>query len=113
MKTMFSFFVRLFISFLVAKFILDLWGAATPGRLMGLSLVFLSNTYLFDLLDWYYEGAWRRALRPGELGWLMTRLSVMVNTLRRRPPAAGPSSGSLGNSPPRDLSDTPQAPSRR
>jgi hypothetical protein len=84
MKILFSFFVRLFISFLAAKFALGLLGAASPDRLIALSLILVLNTYLFDLLDWYYDGAWRRTLTPRELSWLMARLSVMLNSVRRR-----------------------------
>ncbi len=90
MKILFSFFVRFFVAFLVAKFILGLLGAASPERLLVLTFVLLCNTYLFDLLDWYYDGVWRRSLNPRELGWLCTRLSVMLNAVRRKVPKSSP-----------------------
>jgi hypothetical protein len=96
-RILFPFAVRLFLSFLAAKFLLSLLGVGSPGPLLLLTGVLVANLYLFDLLDWYYEGAWRRALSPRELGWLAARLSVWLNRVRRRrespeasrPPEAG------------------------
>lgn len=105
MQILFSFFVRLFISFLAAKFALGLLGAGSSDRLIILSLILLVNTYLFDLLDWYYDGAWRRTLTRRELGWLMTRLSVMLNAVRRRETPASPPPESAPKAPQRNPPD--------
>ncbi|MCL6620933.1 MAG: hypothetical protein K6T55_02425 [Syntrophobacterales bacterium] len=98
-RILFPFAVRLFLSFLAAKFLLGLLGVGSPRALLLLSLALVGNIYLFDLLDRYYEGAWRRALSPRELGWRAARLSVWLNRVRRRrespeaprPPEAGAS----------------------
>ncbi len=96
MHLLFSFFVRLFVAFLAAKFVLGLLDAASPDRLIFLSLILLLNTYLFDLLDWYYDGAWRRTLIPRELGWFLTRFSVRLNSLRRPRRPANPTAEASG-----------------
>lgn len=82
MKTLFTLALRFFGCFVAAKFLLGLLGVGSAGALLLLTSLLVANLYLFDLLDWYYEGAWRRALTPKELGWLMTRLTVWLNRVR-------------------------------
>ncbi|RJR45999.1 MAG: hypothetical protein C4567_02795 [Deltaproteobacteria bacterium] len=81
MNIPFKFSIRLLAAVLIAKFVLGFLGADTlPGLLWGsLGLVLL--TYLFDLLDWYSEGALRRALKPSALSWLAARLLVRMNVV--------------------------------
>lgn len=50
MSTAFSFFLRLFLCFAGAKFILQAIGAEGRGYLIGLTLLFLANVYLFSYL---------------------------------------------------------------
>jgi hypothetical protein len=61
----YSFFFRLFLAFLAARILTLLVG--WPGRpaLVGLTLLFLGNIYLFDYLDYRSRTGWRRqASRP-------------------------------------------------
>jgi hypothetical protein len=60
MKLVFGFFLRVFIAFVAAKLILGHLGADTPGYLVGLTLLFVANTYFFDFLEYYHQGVWRR-----------------------------------------------------
>lgn len=82
MKALFTLALRFFGCFVAAKFLLGLLGMGTAQALLLMTCVLVANLYLFDLLDWYYGGSWRRALAPKELGWLMTRLSVWLNRVR-------------------------------
>jgi hypothetical protein len=50
MSTAFSFFLRLFLCFAGAKFLLQAIGVGGRGYLVGLTLVFLANVYLFSYL---------------------------------------------------------------
>jgi hypothetical protein len=50
MSTAFSFFLRLFLCFAGAKFILQAIGVGGRGYLVGLTLLFLANVYLFSYL---------------------------------------------------------------
>lgn len=50
MSTAFSFFLRLFICFAGAKFLLQAIGADSRGHLVALTLIFLANVYLFSYL---------------------------------------------------------------
>lgn len=84
MKPLFTLALRFFACFVAAKFLLGLLEVGSAGALLLLTSLLVANLYLFDLLDWYYEGAWRRALTPKELGWLMTRLMVWLNRVRQR-----------------------------
>lgn len=83
MNKPFKFFIRLLVAFLLAQFVLRLLGAATLAGLVGLSLGLVCCSYLFDFLDWYYEGALRRALKPKAIGWLVARLVVGMNTVEQ------------------------------
>ncbi len=92
MTALFIFALRVLGGFLAAKFLLGLLGEGSPGSLLLLTSLLVANLYLFDVLDWYYEGAWRRALTPREMGWLLTRLAVWLNRVRprSREPEAAP-----------------------
>lgn len=59
MKRVFGFSLRVFISFMAAKLILGHLGADTPGYLIGLTFLFLANAYLFNFLEYHYQGNWR------------------------------------------------------
>jgi len=50
MSTAFSFFLRLFICFAGAKFLLQAIGADSRSYLVTLTLIFLANVYLFSYL---------------------------------------------------------------
>jgi hypothetical protein len=50
MSTAFSFFLRLFLCFAGAKFLLQAVGWEGRGYLVGLTLLFLANVYLFSYL---------------------------------------------------------------
>jgi hypothetical protein len=50
MNIAFSFFLRLFICFAGAKFLLQAIGADSRGHLVALTLIFLANVYLFSYL---------------------------------------------------------------
>jgi len=70
MKLLFSFFLRLFISFVAAKLFLRAVGADTLGYLMGLTLILVGNIYWFDLLHYrecrYHRGqAQENPVSPG------------------------------------------------
>lgn len=83
MNKPFKFFIRLLVAFLLAQFVLRLLGAVTLAGLVGLSLGLVCCSYLFDFVDWYYEGALRRALKPKAIGWLVARLAVGMNTVEQ------------------------------
>jgi hypothetical protein len=74
MKTIFSFFLRLFAAFLMSKVILGVLGGDTPAGLLGLAVVLVLGTY--SLERW---GA--------KLGWAVARLLISMNQLpsRREP----------------------------
>jgi hypothetical protein len=50
MSTAFSFFLRLFLCFAGAKFLLQAIGVGGRSYLVGLTLIFLANVYLFSYL---------------------------------------------------------------
>jgi len=50
MSTAFSFFLRLFLCFAGAKFLLQAIGVGGRSYLVGLTLLFLANVYLFSYL---------------------------------------------------------------
>jgi hypothetical protein len=50
MSTAFSFFLRLFLCFAAAKFLLQSIGVGGRSYLIGLTLLFLVNVYLFSYL---------------------------------------------------------------
>ncbi|MFZ5448767.1 MAG: hypothetical protein ACOZFS_09055 [Thermodesulfobacteriota bacterium] len=50
MSTAFSFFLRLFLCFVAARFILQAIGVEGRGYLVGLTIVFLINVYWFSYL---------------------------------------------------------------
>jgi hypothetical protein len=69
MRIFFGFFLRLFICFLAAKFLLRALGWETRGYLVGLTLLFTANVYLFALLE--YRN--RPSGSPKLAGWLPFR----------------------------------------
>jgi hypothetical protein len=50
MRTTFAFFLRLFICFVAAKFILRVLEVESRSYLVGLTLLFTANVYWFDYL---------------------------------------------------------------
>ncbi|MFP3868349.1 MAG: hypothetical protein ACLFUU_09330 [Desulfobacteraceae bacterium] len=52
MKILFGFFLRLFIAFITAKLVLRVIGHDEIVYLVGLTILFIGNTYLFDLLEY-------------------------------------------------------------
>ena len=50
MSTAFSFFLRLFLCFVAARFLLQAIGVGGRGYLVGLTLLFLVNVYWFSYL---------------------------------------------------------------
>jgi hypothetical protein len=60
MRYIFTFFFRLLLAFLAAKFLGFFFGLTGRGPLIGLTCLFLGNAYLFDYLDHRSHTAWRR-----------------------------------------------------
>ena len=50
MSTAFSFFLRLFLCFVAARFLLQAIGVEGRGYLVGLTILFLANVYWFSYL---------------------------------------------------------------
>jgi hypothetical protein len=68
MSTAFSFFLRLFLCFVAARFLLQAIGVGGRGYLVGLTLLFLANVYWFSYLvfrDRTVPGAAARRNPPG------------------------------------------------
>ena len=61
MQYIFTFFFRLLLAFLAAKFLGFFFGLMGPGPLIGITLLFLGNMYLFDYLDYRSRASWRRS----------------------------------------------------
>jgi hypothetical protein len=77
----FKFFIRLLIAFLVVKLCLIFVGAGSPELLLGFSLGLVLLTYIFDFLDWFFEGALRKAFTPAEIGWRVARFLISMNVV--------------------------------
>uniref|UniRef100_A0A7C3V6G8 Uncharacterized protein n=1 Tax=Desulfobacca acetoxidans TaxID=60893 RepID=A0A7C3V6G8_9BACT len=60
MQHLFAIFFRLFFAFLAAKFLARVFGLDNLMVLIGLTLLFLANIYLFDYLDHRSRTSWRR-----------------------------------------------------
>jgi hypothetical protein len=60
MQPIFHFFFRLLFAFLAAKLLGRFFGLTGMGPLIGLTLLFLGNVYLFDFLDYRSRTSWRR-----------------------------------------------------
>ena len=60
MQVVFSFFLRLLICLIFAKFLLRALGVDELRYLVGLTLVLVGNIYLFDFLE--YRGRWFRRM---------------------------------------------------
>ena len=52
MKVIFIFFLRVFVCFVAAKFILRALGLDQRAYLIGLTLIFAANLYWFDFLEY-------------------------------------------------------------
>jgi hypothetical protein len=74
MSKAFSFFLRLFLCFVAARFLLQAIGVAGRGYLVGLTMVFLVNAYWFNYLVFRDRPATRGeegrgpARQPAEVG---------------------------------------------
>jgi len=66
MKHLFTFFFRLLLAFLAAKFLVRFFGMEGLGYLLGLTLIFMANVYFFDFLDYRSHLTWRRRRAPRE-----------------------------------------------
>jgi hypothetical protein len=84
MKILFNLFIRLFLAFLAAKFLLALLGGGSPATLLGLSLFLVGLTYLIKLLENYYQRTWQSKM--AELGWRVARFLIGLNQLGDKRP---------------------------
>ena len=64
MRHLFTFFFRLFVAFLAAKFLTQHFGLEGLAYWLGLTLAFLANVYLFDYLDYRGHSIFRRRQTP-------------------------------------------------
>ena len=64
MKHLFTFFLRLLVAFLAAKFLTRHFGLEGLEYWLGLTLLFLANVYFFDYLDYRGHSLFRRRLPP-------------------------------------------------
>jgi hypothetical protein len=62
MKHVFTFFLRLLVSFLAAKFLTHHFGLEGLGYWLALTLAFLANIYFFDYLNYRGHAIFRRRL---------------------------------------------------
>ena len=87
MSTAFSFFLRLFLCFAGAKFLLQAIGWDGRGYLVGLTLLFLANLYLFSYLVFKDRTA-SPTPKSGGAGWPPAEASseVEVNSEKPLPP---------------------------
>jgi hypothetical protein len=60
MQPTFTFFFRLLVAFLAARFLGRFIGLDGLGVLIGLTCLIMGNIYLFDYLDYRSRTAWRR-----------------------------------------------------
>ena len=81
MKFLFNLAIRLFLAFLVAKFMLGLLGGGSPATLLGLALSLVGLTYLVKFLEAYYQRTWQSKM--AEIGWKVARFFIGLNQLRR------------------------------
>jgi len=65
MHHVYTFFFRLFLTFLAAKLMVTLAGLEGLNLLIGFTLLLLGNVYLFDYLDHRSRTAWRRRVTCG------------------------------------------------
>ncbi len=82
MKFFFNLAIRLFLAFLVAKFMLGLLGGGSPATLFGLALCLVGLTYLVKFLETYYQRTWQSKM--AELGWRLARFLIGLNQLEHR-----------------------------
>jgi hypothetical protein len=82
MKIIFNLFVRLFLAFLAAKFLLSLMGGGSPAILLGLALILAGLTYLIKFLENYYQRTWQSKM--ADWGWRLARFLIGLNQLHRR-----------------------------
>jgi hypothetical protein len=64
MQHLFTFFLRLLVAFLAAKFLTRYFGLEGLGYWLGITLAFLANVYFFDYLDYRGHAIFRRRLTP-------------------------------------------------
>ena len=70
-KTVFSFFVRLLVAFLMSKVILGFLQAETPASLLGLAVILVLSSYALE--------------RWGpQIGWAVSRFLISLNQLPSR-----------------------------
>jgi hypothetical protein len=84
MNILFNLFIRLFLAFLAAKFILSLLGDGSPAILLALSLFLVGLTYLVKFLENYYQRTWQSKM--AELGWRVARFLIGLNQLDDKRP---------------------------
>jgi hypothetical protein len=65
MSTAFSFFLRLFLCFVAARFLLQAIGVEGRGYLVGLTILFLVNVYWFSYLVFRDRSASPAETSPG------------------------------------------------
>jgi hypothetical protein len=82
MKFLFNLTIRLFLAFLVAKFMLGFLGGGSPASLLGLALGLVGLTYLIKFLETYYQRTWQSKM--AELGWSLARFLIGLNQLDHR-----------------------------
>ncbi len=84
MKILFNFFVRLFLAFLAAKFLLGILGGGSPEILSGVTLFLVLLSYLVKVLELYYQRSWQSKM--AELGWRAARVLIGLNQLNDKRP---------------------------
>lgn len=82
---LFNLAVRLFLAFLVAKFLLGLLGGGSPAILLGLALGLVGLTYLMAWLERLYQRSWQT--KAMELGWRLGRFFIGLNQVEKQRPA--------------------------
>jgi hypothetical protein len=82
MKILFNVFVRLFVAFLAARFLLGWLGIGSPEALLGLALGLVGLSYLIKVLESYYQRTWQSKM--AELGWRLARGLIGLNQVKDR-----------------------------
>lgn len=90
MKTVFNFFLRLFLALLVAKceeVFFGIMGGDGLENLLVVTAFFVSLSYLVTYLEHHYHRAWHDKM--AELGWRVARFLIGLNQLKDKPPRTG------------------------